>query len=272
MNESSISALIPVQTATIGETALQTVNVRKLYDFLDSKQKFSDWIKNRIEQYGFSQDIDFTVIPSFTKDDTAFGGQRKTLEYHVTVGMAKELAMVERNDKGKEARKYFIECERQLKDARAQPRVHELPHEHAFRIAPQAKLAAEAFGFTGNQAVLSANKAIVAFTGVNLLEAMGATALPAQDNEPLLTPTDIAKRLDIPPRDANELLTDAGMQTSHRDHKNRLYYELTESGAPFGAYLDTGKKHSNGTPIRQVKWRSGVLDELRGYMELRGFF
>ena len=267
MNESSISALIPVQTATIGETALQTVNARNVHGFLEVGKDFSTWIKDRIRQLGFAEGIDFAVIP-----ETGENGGRPKNEYHITLDMAKQLAMVERNDKGMEARKYFLECERQLKGMRDRPRVHELPHEQAFRLAPHAKLAAEAFGFTGNQAVLSANKAITAFTGVNLLEAMGTPALPSPDNEPLLTPTDLAKRLGIPPRDANELLTDAGMQTSHRDHKNRLYYELTDSGAPFGVYLDTGKKHSNGTPVRQVKWRSGVLDELRDYKELRGFF
>lgn len=262
MNESPISALIPVQTAVIGETVTQTVDARNVHDFLEVKSEFRNWIKNRIDQYGFVQDVDY-VTGIFLP-----GSDRK--EYHITLDMGKELAMVERNEKGKEARKYFIECERQ---AKAQtPRSPELPHEQAFRLAPHAKLAAEAFGFTGNQAVLSANKALVVFTGVNLLEAMGASLLQAPDNEPLLTPSDIAKRLDIPAREANELLTDAGLQTAHRDHKSRLYYEMTESGAAFGTYLDTGKKHSNGTPIRQVKWRSGVLDELREYKAMSGFF
>ena len=36
------------------------------------------------------------------------------IEYHITLDMAKELSMVERNEKGKQARKYFIECEKKL--------------------------------------------------------------------------------------------------------------------------------------------------------------
>ena len=111
-----ISALVPVATGEIGADTVQTVNARDLHVWLESKQKFADWIKNRISQYEFTQDVDFAVIPSFTKDDTAFGGQRKSNEIYISLDMAKELSMVERNAKGKEARQYFIACEKASKN------------------------------------------------------------------------------------------------------------------------------------------------------------
>lgn len=139
------------------------------------------------------------------------------------------------------------------------PRSTEPPHHQAFTMAPLAIAAAQAFGFVGNQAVLSANRAITQFTGVNLLEAMGQTALIAPDNQPLLTSSDIALRLGIGKLAANPLLIDCGFQTGHRDHKNRLYYELTEEGQKYGVVLDTGKKNGDGTPVRQIKWSAAVL-------------
>ncbi len=106
--------LIPVFAGKIADTSSQLVDGRELHAFLESKQHFADWIKDRISDYQFMQDIDFRVIHNFMKDDTAFGGKRKIIDYHLTLDMAKELSMVERNAKGREARRYFIECEKRL--------------------------------------------------------------------------------------------------------------------------------------------------------------
>lgn len=89
---------------------LKTVNARNLWNFIESGQDFSHWITNRIEKYGFVENEDFTIV--LTKSN----GGRPSKEYHVTTDMAKELSMVERNEKGKQARQYFIECERQVKE------------------------------------------------------------------------------------------------------------------------------------------------------------
>lgn len=140
---------------------------------------------------------------------------------------------------------------------------------HAARIVPAYMEAARAFGFEGNQATLSANRAIKRFTGVNLLEAMGQTALIAPDQEPLLTASDIALRLSIGKLEANPLLIDCGLQTSHRDHKNRIHYELTEDGHKYGVVLDTDKKHGSGTPIRQIKWSARVLPVLEARLQVQ---
>ena len=88
-----------------------TVNARDLHDFLKSRQDFSTWIKSRIEQYDFVEELDFTLHKFVERRVTK-------IDYHVSLNMAKELAMVERNERGKQARQYFIECERRAQSAR----------------------------------------------------------------------------------------------------------------------------------------------------------
>lgn len=102
-----MTALIPVYQSTIGIQTIQTVNACDLHEFLAVKTRFDKWIERRIETYGFQEDRDFTTV-NFDQ------GPVRTTEYHLSLDMAKELSMVERTAKGKEARQYFIECERQV--------------------------------------------------------------------------------------------------------------------------------------------------------------
>lgn len=90
------------------------VSARELHQFLESKQQFADWIQNRIKDYGFIQGQDFEVFQNFMKNPN---GGRPTTEYIISIDMAKELSMVERTEKGKQARMYFIECEKRLRES-----------------------------------------------------------------------------------------------------------------------------------------------------------
>lgn len=112
-----MNSLIAIQNGSIGGDTVQTVNARELHAFLEIGKKFSDWVKERIEQYGFVDGADFTTTDglSVPESGSAKARAQKTIEYHITLAMGKELAMVERNAKGKEARTYFIECERRTK-------------------------------------------------------------------------------------------------------------------------------------------------------------
>lgn len=92
----------------------RAVNARELHQFLESKQDFSNWIKSRIEKYGFVENQDYC---SFNKIIEREVGATKRIEYALSVDMAKELSMVENNEKGRLARKYFIECEKIARDA-----------------------------------------------------------------------------------------------------------------------------------------------------------
>lgn len=87
----------------------RAVNARELHQFLESKQQFANWIQNRIEKYGFIENQDFCSFNKVIKRET---GATTITEYALSLDMAKELSMVENNEKGRLARKYFIECEK----------------------------------------------------------------------------------------------------------------------------------------------------------------
>ena len=106
-----MTQLIPLHSQTIGGNAVETVSARELHEFLGNGDMFAHWIKNRIEKYEFVENQDFV---SFWVATQKPNGGRPSQEYYITLDMAKELSMVERNEKGREARKYFIECEKQL--------------------------------------------------------------------------------------------------------------------------------------------------------------
>ncbi|UTO29339.1 antA/AntB antirepressor family protein [Bartonella harrusi] len=126
-----MNTLIKITEPIIDQETVQAVNARELYTFLEVNSNFRDWIKNRIKEYGFLENKDFM---SFTKnlvkpntsqekqDLVSFGKNlpksksgRPSTEYYITLDMAKELSMVERNEKGRQARRYFIECEKKLR-------------------------------------------------------------------------------------------------------------------------------------------------------------
>ena len=90
----------------------KSVNARDLWKYLESKQDFSTWIKNRVEKWGFKENIDYTLIH---KKMEQVSGAKHAIEYHISYDMAKELSMIENNDKGKQARRYFIAMERQAR-------------------------------------------------------------------------------------------------------------------------------------------------------------
>lgn len=102
----SMNELIAIRNDVAGLRVTQTVNARELHAFLEVGTRFNDWIASRIEQYGFQGFLDYAV---FTENQVK---GRPTVEYAITIDMAKELSMVERNEKGKQARQYFLECER----------------------------------------------------------------------------------------------------------------------------------------------------------------
>ena len=104
--------IIPIVKKTVAGEVEQGVDARALYEFLGVDTRFGDWFSRRIEEYGFIENQDFIIL---LKNEKNSGRGRKAVDYFLTLEMAKELAMVEKNEKGKEARRYFIECERRLK-------------------------------------------------------------------------------------------------------------------------------------------------------------
>ena len=106
-----MNQLIPLHSQTIDGNAVETVSARTLHEFLGVATRFNDWISTRIKEYDFIDNQDFVC---FTENSVKPKGGRPSQEYYITLDMAKELSMVERNEKGRQARKYFIECEKKL--------------------------------------------------------------------------------------------------------------------------------------------------------------
>ena len=125
MQNTNTAQLIPIATQAIAGEERQAVNARELHTFLEVEARFNDWIARRIEEYGFIENADFLVTQIQVTKPTRQDGNlfysnlsknpqgtlskplektrrgRPTKEYFLTLDTAKELAMVERNAKGK---------------------------------------------------------------------------------------------------------------------------------------------------------------------------
>lgn len=105
---------LKVAGSFIGTERVQTIDARTLWKWLGVKSKFSDWIKSRIYDGQFVENKDFVSVSEKKVTDRINNLVTDAVEYHVTLDMAKHLAMLERNDKGRMAREYFIKCEKEL--------------------------------------------------------------------------------------------------------------------------------------------------------------
>ena len=121
---------------TTNEEGKQLVSARELHEFLEIGKVFGAWINDMIG-YGFEENVDYTTYWSDSKNGNAveyLGSPQKMsangyeLDYIITIDMAKELSMIQRTEKGKQARKYFIQCEKKLKEV-AQDQYKELSPE-----------------------------------------------------------------------------------------------------------------------------------------------
>lgn len=114
--------LIPVTQNGNGELL---VSARDLHEGLESKERFSKWF-DRMLGYGFEENIDFKP---YQKVQVQFEGSREVKrtvdDYALKIDMAKEICMLQRSDKGRQFRKYFIECERKLKENKPQLTKHD---------------------------------------------------------------------------------------------------------------------------------------------------
>ena len=119
--------IVPVISGQIGGRESNIVSAKALHKALGAGNDISTWIKLRIDEYGFVLGTDYAVFDSsnfrnqstnFEQDEanwvTKRGGDRRSKDYGLSLGMAKELAMIERNEQGRAIRRYFIQCEEAL--------------------------------------------------------------------------------------------------------------------------------------------------------------
>ena len=122
------------------------VDGRNLHDFLEVETPYRIWIQRMIE-YGFTENVDFE---GFEQKSTKPQGGRPQVNHALTLDMAKELSMIQRTDRGKQARQYFISMEKQAKSKQQLP----LPKDYPSALRALADSVEE------NQKLESQNKAM----------------------------------------------------------------------------------------------------------------
>lgn len=111
-----MNQIIKTTVAEIGGEEQQTVNARELWKVLGSKRQFGNWIKERLSDFIEGQDFAVNKIVNGKNR-----GRFASMEYYITLDVAKHLAMLERNEIGKKVRQYFIEVEKEARRRMKQP-------------------------------------------------------------------------------------------------------------------------------------------------------
>lgn len=91
------------------ESEQPTVSARELYEGLEINTRFNDWYK-RMCEYGFAENVDYQAITQ--KRVTAQGNETTFMDYEISIDMAKQICMIQRTDKGKQYRQYFLDLEK----------------------------------------------------------------------------------------------------------------------------------------------------------------
>jgi anti-repressor protein len=210
---------------TVNEQGQQLVSARDLHKFLEIQSDFTHWCK-RMFEYGFSENEDFTSIL------TESTGGRPSIDYALKIDMAKEISMIQRTDKGKQARLYFIECEK--RNQQPQLTVDKILNDPDFAIALLTNFKEER------------NLRQIAETKLIAAEHINEVILHSDSTYNI---TDIAKELGI--RSAFELnkrLCIAGIQ-----YRNGNHFVLTAKYSELD-YVDVKDILKNNILIRTMRW------------------
>ena len=154
-------------------------------------------------------------------------------------------------------------------EARPQtPALLPLPGEIASREFEALRKIAETCGYVGNQALLAADKAVRKLHNISPV-ALLEIELKSPDNEKYLIATEVGRLFqpEMSPVRVNALLRELGFMERRERLEGKWQNYLTDKGKEYGIYLDTGKKHSDGTPIQQIKWKESVVPLLRSYLD-----
>lgn len=88
-----------------------TVSGRELHEFLEVKTKYKDWFP-RMKEYGFTENQDFTLVAQKRATNNPKNPYTEIIDHQITIPMAKEICMIQRSEKGKQARQYFLTIEK----------------------------------------------------------------------------------------------------------------------------------------------------------------
>ena len=95
----------------------QLVSGRELHEFLEIRTKYKDWFRRMVE-YGFEEEIDFIMVAQKRATNNLKNPVTTVIDHAISIDMAKEISMIQRTEKGKAARQYFINCEKKLNEVK----------------------------------------------------------------------------------------------------------------------------------------------------------
>ena len=237
----------------------QAVNARELHQKLGNKRKFADWMKQRIEQYGFVENQDFEVFHNFVKNSN---GGRPSDEYALSLDMAKELCMIENNEQGRLFRKYFIEVE---KAARAKYEHEKLDKKASDSFDVKLKWLNFLPGYLNLSDVskLAMAKRIAEPLGLPTPDFVSAPNGAKHSATELLKSHGVG----LSARKFNELAVKAGLlELKERKGTNKVhkYCEITKKGLAYGEN-DINEKNMNQTQPHWYDSKFGEVLEIIGY-------
>lgn len=238
---------------TTNDEGKQLVSARELHEKLileeGKEERFSQWFKRHL-QYGFEENIDFTSVKIFTVVNN--GAKRELQDYAITIDMAKEICMLQKSDKGREFRKYFIECEKKLKT--------QVP-----QLTEEQKLAL--LVFEGGFSAVEASKKMVELQTKPLLETIETQKPKVEyvdkfmNGDGLFLISEIAKKVGITAVRANNILKENKII-----YKNgRKYYPYAKTPKDWYGYQESVGK--DGAVYSQLKWTSKGVYEITKILE-----
>lgn len=212
-------------TINTNENAEPIVSGRELHEKLEVKTQYSKWV-DRMCEYGFVENIDFIAISQ--KRLTAQGNETTYIDHILKLDMAKEIAMLQRNERGKQIRQYFIEVEKEYN-------------------SPEKIMA---------RALMIANKNLENLKLENKIKDQQIAELkPKADytdkilnNKSLVTITQIAKDYGMGAKTLNKIL-----------HDLRVQYKQGNQWFLYAKYQDKGYTHSETVELSQVNGVDKVI-------------
>ena len=198
---------------TAGIQGMQVVSARELHEFLQVQTDFTDWCK-RMFEYGFTENQDFNLLNfEEVRKEGKRNVKRIVTDYALTLDTAKEIAMLQRSERGKQARQYFIECEKKLKASALPP------------PAPQPRELVMANAVMLAQQIISDQKEEIA-----QLRQQAQYAEEVLQAKNCRTVTEIAARFGMSPQKLYQLLNEKGV----------LYKDKGKMWLPYQKYKGKG--------------------------------
>jgi hypothetical protein len=129
-------------------------------------------------------------------------------------------------------------------------------------MTEQSLRVADLLGFQGNQSRFYADKLVKRQIGIGPMELLGVKALPGAAAALTFTPTQLGERFNMSAKAFNSLLAKHGFQEKAPTGESPPWRQ-TPKGETHSEYEDTGREHNSGGPVRTLRWKESILDELR---------